>query len=467
MKLLNLSVFIILLLLKNTIFGQTKNIKIYFNDKANTTLITFFDELLDYKREVVGIGRSNVYEFNSSYPTVIHLSKFAKNSPFLVFPGDSLVFERDNDSTYYRCVNRPDSLFHLLAKLEYTVGSEIAVHSGFQINDGNKSDFESLRLSVLEKLNKHLLELSQTKGDSLLSEAIKSELVNFSFIEFLQPLIANDNKNLIVPKQYIDSLISFKSKFIKNDTIVLGREHRKAIIAYNKFLCRDSLLLTNNPFQTLCNSAVRNFRGQQLYFLYAYLLKEFKVSNPDNFYDNVGLFYEICKDEYFIKYVKDKLDDRGFEYPNSIMKQEFIAENNTKTTWQEILNRHKGKLIYIDLWASWCRPCLEEMSSLKRVADDYKNKNISFISLSLDDKKKIWQNASIKHNVNFSSKEGYWIKKPKKFIQFMINRREDEFTPLWIPRCLLIDTNGNIITSKAIRPSHKELYNQLNLFLNN
>ena len=232
-------------------------------------------------------------------------------------------------------------------------------------------------------------------------------------------------------------------------------------------MCRDSLLLTNNPFQTLCNSAVRNFRGQQLYFLYAYLLKEFKVSNPDNFYDNVGLFYEICKDEYFIKYVKDKLDDRGFEYPNSIMKQEFIAENNTKTTWQEILNRHKGKLIYIDLWASWCRPCLEEMSSLKRVADDYKNKNISFISLSLDDKKKIWQNASIKHNVNFSSKEGYWIKKPKKFIQFMINRREDEFTPLWIPRCLLIDTNGNIITSKAIRPSHKELYNQLNLFLNN
>jgi hypothetical protein len=49
----------------------------------------------------------------------------------------------------------------------------------------------------------------------------------------------------------------------------------------------------------------------------------------------------------------------------------------------------------------------------------------------------------------------------------MINRREDEFTPLWIPRCLLIDTNGNIITSKAIRPSHKELYNQLNLFLDN
>ena len=46
-----------------------------------------------------------------------------------------------------------------------------------------------------------------------------------------------------------------------------------------------------------------------------------------------------------------------------------------------------GKLIYIDVWATWCGPCLKEMPSLKKLVKEYKGKNVEFVSISIDHKK--------------------------------------------------------------------------------
>src|SRR5690606_4121574 len=40
----------------------------------------------------------------------------------------------------------------------------------------------------------------------------------------------------------------------------------------------------------------------------------------------------------------------------------------------------KGKFIYIDFWATWCKPCIKEIPDLVKLEKEYHDKNIEFIS---------------------------------------------------------------------------------------
>lgn len=45
----------------------------------------------------------------------------------------------------------------------------------------------------------------------------------------------------------------------------------------------------------------------------------------------------------------------------------------------------KGKVVLLNLWATWCRPCVEEFPSLVKLHDTYKAKGLTVITLSLDE----------------------------------------------------------------------------------
>ncbi len=57
-------------------------------------------------------------------------------------------------------------------------------------------------------------------------------------------------------------------------------------------------------------------------------------------------------------------------------------ENNAGGTTS--LDDLKGKYVYVDVWATWCGPCKAEIPFLKKVEKQYHNKNIEFISISID-----------------------------------------------------------------------------------
>lgn len=120
------------------------------------------------------------------------------------------------------------------------------------------------------------------------------------------------------------------------------------------------------------------------------------------------------------------------------------------------LNDFIGKFVYIDFWATWCGPCRKELPEYMKLQHDYKNKNITFISISLDDNKKSWE-KSLKENkpqcVSLIAENG-WNSKVARAYQIS-----------GIPTFVLIDKSGKIIDSQAPRPSSSEIREKLDNLL--
>jgi thiol-disulfide isomerase/thioredoxin len=114
------------------------------------------------------------------------------------------------------------------------------------------------------------------------------------------------------------------------------------------------------------------------------------------------------------------------------------------------LNDLKGKYVYIDIWATWCAPCKKEIPFLKELDKTYKGKNIAFVSLSIDKQENKDKWISMVKEQNLTG------------IQILSdNDWNSEFIRNYgisaIPRFILIDTEGKIISNNAPRPSDQNL----------
>jgi len=126
-----------------------------------------------------------------------------------------------------------------------------------------------------------------------------------------------------------------------------------------------------------------------------------------------------------------------------------------KTTLKDL----KGKLVYIEIWATWCGPCIKEMPALTQLIKDFKGKNIEFVSISVDSKGDYekWREMIPEKNVG-----GIQLLADKGLkSDFM-----QAFSIGLIPRTLLLDEDGRIITIKAPRPSADNTKQYINNLLN-
>lgn len=127
----------------------------------------------------------------------------------------------------------------------------------------------------------------------------------------------------------------------------------------------------------------------------------------------------------------------------------YYNHDGTETSLEELA----GKYVYVDVWATWCGPCIGEIPSLKEVEADYHDKNIEFVSISIDDldDKEKWEKFVVDRELGgvqlFS--DNSW---QSKFIT--------DYAIEGIPRFILIDPEGKIVTPDAMRPSNPELREQ-------
>ncbi|MGC1241333.1 MAG: TlpA disulfide reductase family protein [Chryseosolibacter sp.] len=117
-----------------------------------------------------------------------------------------------------------------------------------------------------------------------------------------------------------------------------------------------------------------------------------------------------------------------------------------------------GKVVYIDVWATWCRPCIEEIPSSIKLQQKLANEDgIEFLNVSVDSRRSDWE--------KFLDGNSYWtgthiIIEPDK-----IDSLYKAYKFRGIPAYMLLDQAGNIIDLKASRPSDEELERKIRKIL--
>ncbi|WP_372938759.1 TlpA family protein disulfide reductase, partial [Seonamhaeicola sp.] len=114
------------------------------------------------------------------------------------------------------------------------------------------------------------------------------------------------------------------------------------------------------------------------------------------------------------------------------------------------LSDFRGKYVYIDVWATWCGPCKAEIPFLKEVEKKYHDKNIVFISLSVD---KVSDTEKWKKFVKENELGGVQLIADKDWKSEFIQKYQIQ----GIPQFILIDPQGNIVQANAPRPSNEKL----------
>ncbi len=111
------------------------------------------------------------------------------------------------------------------------------------------------------------------------------------------------------------------------------------------------------------------------------------------------------------------------------------------------LRDFRGKVVYIDVWATWCGPCRAEAPQFDRLEMEYRDENIAFLSVSVDDKKESWMKF-------LEEEEPEWTQLYTGGWECSIC---DDYFIKGIPRFILIDKDGNIVDATAPRPSSNEI----------
>ncbi|MEM7367467.1 MAG: TlpA disulfide reductase family protein [Bacteroidota bacterium] len=111
----------------------------------------------------------------------------------------------------------------------------------------------------------------------------------------------------------------------------------------------------------------------------------------------------------------------------------------------------KGQLVFVDVWASWCRPCIAEFSAYASLQAAFSQaENIQWLFVSIDKDSLAWKQAVSLHG----NMEG-------RYIRELPNREKASIFhayKLWgIPRYLLIDQAGRIVDIHAPSPSSGKL----------
>ncbi|MFK7775918.1 MAG: TlpA family protein disulfide reductase, partial [Saprospiraceae bacterium] len=104
-------------------------------------------------------------------------------------------------------------------------------------------------------------------------------------------------------------------------------------------------------------------------------------ANIKSFIENNS--YEKYNDVLRLVYNEAKGLQVGMDAPNFTLSD--IEGKEVK------LSELKGKVVYLDFWATWCSPCLMQMKNSKSWKAKFKNKEVVFLYLSLDKNKTAWE----------------------------------------------------------------------------
>lgn len=137
----------------------------------------------------------------------------------------------------------------------------------------------------------------------------------------------------------------------------------------------------------------------------------------------------------------------------SVGQQAFeIALPDSKGSIQK-LSDHRGKVVLVDFWASWCGPCRKANPDLVKLYAQYRDKGFEIFGVSIDDEKRAWTKAIAADKITWKqvNEKGGWD--APVALQWKLEQ---------IPASFLLDKDGKVV---AIDPGKQDIEEYLKTVL--
>lgn len=423
----------------------------------------------------------------------VNESKFTINpaisKPYLaeiIFFGKAYQLYLEPDAELYLQIPTNDSAS--LTKILYSkeLGEENNFWQDYRIKfEDEKSEAEIEELykgSSVDKLEIYLYDRKKKQLEFLNSYSQKNEF-STNFLAFV---------NWYIKYDYINKLLSFSvekaktntaknitplpriitesidNSYIQNDDQLFNPKHREFLDLYvyyksledNKFIKFDNMTASCEA-KYVSSSKDLTKKGHN------YFLANFLYNNCDKISAPVIIRYQkllaLQGEAYYSELIKKHCGDVIKTYdPIAEAEQEKKNNDKKKEASQPFeltdekgnkvyLSDFKGKLVYVDFWASWCGPCRGQMKAVPALKEKLGQKYLDqmvFLYISIDDNETNWKKgieSNEVHGVNVLSPGGW---KSQVCKHFNLNS---------IPRYMIMDKDGVFVNTNAKRPSEADL----------
>jgi thiol-disulfide isomerase/thioredoxin len=259
-----------------------------------------------------------------------------------------------------------------------------------------------------------------------------SELITFNETSLLKLRSYQSFSNSFFPRIALKKLKEKKQAFSSEQYF---REINKAIDAFSKDKTANALLKT-----VFINKEIRN-----LTFTHE---EEGKVAVIRKYLDRLKTEKSVQNQLVLVEQNLDAILEEKLALKKGTPAPELVLLDSSGN--RKNLSDYKGKLLYVDVWASWCGPCIASFPYWNELTKKFAGReDVAFLIISIDDDNARWLNGVQRfkpEGTNLSSLGGF---KESELVK--------KYNIRALPANILIDKEGRIIDAKAQRPESIDL----------
>lgn len=413
----------------------------------------------------VNLVQSMRFTIRSEKPVYFMESSFLQ-IPFILFPGDSLVIEtkddlpvmkskdriRTNELQFFVALCKKFGAVRPLMKTTY-----ITKPVTITVRDSIIEHRYAERLNFLESYS------YQYKVSDTFLGITKKILFYSRLNEKLNLYYPGFNHNKIVAF-YKDSLSNYRKAFKDDSSFLYNTIYQTALLtlirqSQKRFKTPGLPFLSYSDITTpeiydliqkgnLFPEPLRSFIKAELT---TKILRR-EIAQGKDTIELSTLLHQIENDKYKMKLLEMVHKMTGIPQTNNFSDQLLYSLSQNKViAFSVLLEKNKGNFVLIDLWATWCAPCVASLPESKKLAKRFKN-NLSVVFVSLDEDSLQWRDFS---TGNLTHQDSYLMRSAfnSAFARhFSINA---------IPRYMLFGRSGELLDPNCLPPGNNLLIEKL------
>lgn len=180
------------------------------------------------------------------------------------------------------------------------------------------------------------------------------------------------------------------------------------------------------------------------------------IPYPDNIVNEYNeKYHDLTGDGSFLRPIIEKPNVSSIDGCTYDLVLKDITGNGLSLA--EVIEKHRGKVIYMDMWASWCGPCRKEMPASRQLKDRLDSDEIIFIYISSDRNESDWKQAIKEYGLDDIGEDYRMMPAESKFLT--------EIKFRYIPKYLVFDRKGRLVNADAPRPSSSGIISEIGKYI--